>query len=134
MNIIKLVILSVASAFMPTLRTRFSTANTAAEDVADLQKQFTALQETNSTQADQIAALTKQVAASKTVAANPLPPISSEIALLAKGAGVEVSDVRWRVAQGLSPAQAVQAASLQVARDKARESANKTAKAAKAGK
>jgi hypothetical protein len=131
MNPIKLLILSAVAAFVPPLRSRYSTANggNPAAEVADLQTQFTALQKTVTDQAETIATLT---AAAKTAAAKPLAPLNSQTELLAKGANVPLEDVRWRVAQGLTPQQAVQAASLQVARDKSTAAANKNAKAAKA--
>ncbi len=49
---------------------------------------------------------------------------TSTLALLCKGAGVDIEDVRWRVASGLDPKQAVDAALAQ----------KETAKAAKGSK
>lgn len=42
--------------------------------------------------------------------AAPAEGDTSTLALLCKGAGVDITDVRWRVASGLDPEQAVQAA------------------------
>jgi hypothetical protein len=64
-------------------------------------------------QAAQIADLQKQLAAQ--AAAPAEPPDSSTLVLLCKGAGADLTDVRWRVQSGLDPEQAIQAALAQAA-------------------
>lgn len=60
----------------------------------------------------EIETLKAQIAELQALAAGPAAPEepTSALALMAKGAGVDLSDVRWRVQAGLDPDQAVQAA------------------------
>jgi hypothetical protein len=48
-------------------------------------------------------------------------PADGTLAMLCKGAGVEIDDVRWRIQAGLEPDQAVQAALSQKQSDKAKK-------------
>lgn len=94
------------------------TANTVAEEVAELKKQ---LEESNA-----------KIAKLEAERATAPPENNSEVALLAKGAGVPLDDVLWRVRAGVSPKQAVEAAVAQIAADKqAEEEAKKKKEAGK---
>lgn len=98
--------------------------------IADLQKQINELKAANEAQAGQIEAMRKEQtraireageaieAALKGERKEPQHDPNDEISLLARGAGVKVEDVRWRVRAGLSAKQAVEAALAQVEADK----------------
>jgi hypothetical protein len=82
---------------------------------------------TANAQSDDIAALQAQVARQEEELkrlreAQPIPPappeeLNSTLAMLCRGAGVELEDVRWRMASGLDQETAVQAAVAQLAED-----------------
>ena len=61
-------------------------------------------------------ALKKELALPRVL--DPAPP-DGTLAMLCKGAGVELDDVRWRIQAGLDPDQAVQAALAQKEHDAA---------------
>jgi hypothetical protein len=111
MKSIKLLLLSLAGlAFARPAG--FCTANTLTEDVAAINDRLAKVEAEN-------AELKQQLADAKAAAAQPVEvEDTSSLALLAKGAGVELSDVRWRVQAGLDPEQAVQAAVAQIESDK----------------
>ena len=90
----------------------FRTANAKA-DAPDLQQQLDA-------QAAEIADLKKQL----TLPPDPAPA-DGTLAMLCKGAGVDLADVRWRIQAGLDPDQAVQAAITQRESDAAARKAKK---------
>lgn len=100
----------------------FCTANALSDDVAAVNQRLADLEAKN-------AELQKQLDAAK---AAPVAPVenNSPLALLAKGAGVDLEDVRWRVQAGLDPDQAVQAALAQKAVNElaAEEAAKKKSK------
>lgn len=85
-----------------------------ASRIADLERQLAGVGD----QSSRIAELERQLAASR---AAFVEPTSSTLVLLCKGAGVDLADVRWRVAAGLDEAQAVEAAVAQQAADAARK-------------
>jgi hypothetical protein len=80
----------------------------------EVQKQLDEQADQLDVQAEKIAELEKQLALSRAATS---APISSNLALLCKGAGVDTADVRWRVAAGLDDKQAVDAAVSQKASD-----------------
>lgn len=133
MKKLKLSLLMLASlvfgrpAGMSTANGAADVAQQAADDVATLKKQF-------DDQAAQIAALQEQLAAKN--AAPAAVEDNSTLALLAKGAGVELADVVWRKRAGLDDDQAVAAASAQKKydADKKAKAAAAAAAAAKAAK
>ncbi len=101
----------------------FSTANAAedkAPDNAALAKRLDALEAENTE-------LKAQIAAKADAPAAPAEA-SGTLALLAKGAGVELADCTWRVSAGLDEAQAVEAALSQKAEKERRAAAEKAAK------
>ncbi len=99
MKRLNLVVLSLASlAFGPARG--FCTANTQAEDIAEMKVKLEA-------QEEEIARLR---AASTVALPGPGHEMPSSTSLLIKGAGVEAEDVNWRIRAGLSPAQAVEVA------------------------
>lgn len=100
----KLILISMSAlAFRPL---GFSTANTLTDDVADVNKRLDELEQQKQADADRIAELEKQLALKKT---DPVPA-DSTLAMLCRGAGVEIDDVRWRIQAGVDPEQAVEAA------------------------
>jgi len=105
MKSIKLTFLSLA-ALLGAHPSGYCTANADASASApaippELQKQL-------DDQAAQIAELKKKL---DSQSASPAPePPTGTLAYLAKGAGVDLEDVRWRVQSGLDPETAVQAA------------------------
>lgn len=115
----KLIILSLAALFAGGLRDTFATANTADSPPTELD----ALKKQLAEQSEQIATLQKQIGEKD---AEPKEDTST-LALLAKGAGVPLEDVRWRLRAGLDPEQAVQAALDQKKFDAAKKAQAKTA-------
>lgn len=130
MKKLKLSLLMLASlvfgrpAGMSTANGAADVAQQAADDVATLKKQF-------DDQAAQIADLQAQLAAKNAAPAEVED--NSTLALLAKGAGVDLKDVIWRKRAGLDDDQAVAAAAAQKKydADKKAKAATAAAKAAK---
>lgn len=92
----------------------FSTANAQSDDIA-------ALQERVAHQEAELKALRE---------AQPLPPpqpaeLNSTLAMLCRGAGVAIEDVRWRMQAGLDQEHAVEAAVAQLAEEERAASAKK---------
>lgn len=99
----------------------FSTANAAAEKPPEAPPPKGAaelMQRQLDAQAAEIAELRKQLSSQQ---AAPPEEDNSLLAMLAKGAGVPLSDVRWRVQSGLDPEQAVAAAVAQKEHDAAKK-------------
>ena len=113
MKKLQLIVLSLAALVFARPQ-GFCTANAAASDtpadpLAAVQAELEALKAQNAEQAKQIAALSNT---------KPVPAEdNSTLALLCKGAGVDIADVRWRMQAGLELEQAVQAATQQLAAD-----------------
>lgn len=88
----------------------FCTANgdtpAAPPGVDDIIARVSALEAASAEKDSKIADLEKQLAAAR---AEPKPAPDSMLALVAKGAGMDLKDLTWRVANGLTPEQAVQA-------------------------
>lgn len=99
MKQLKLVVLSLA-ALVFGRPAGFCTANTQAEDIAALKERQDKLEAEN-------AGLRKQLDVKP---AAPAPEDTSSLALLCKGADVDIADVRWRMQAGLDGEQAVEAA------------------------
>lgn len=116
MKKLNLIVLSMAALLFGRPAGR-CTANTVAEneaEIADLKAKFASQQE----ELDRLraaAALPKE------------PPVEQQtvLAMLCKGAGVDIADVRWRVQAGLEPEQAVIAAQAQKESDAATKAAKK---------
>ncbi len=100
----------------------FCTANTQAEDIA-------ALKEQSELQAEQLRSQAAEIDRLRAEAQLPREeaPVFSATAAMAKGAGVPMSDVNWRIQAGLEPAQAVEAAVAQLAADKFAEKQHEAA-------
>lgn len=118
MKTIRLTILSLAALVFARPR-GFCTANTLTEDVAAINDRLAKVEAEN-------ADLKAQLAAAQAAPA-PVEDLGT-LALLCKGAGVELRDVKWRVQAGLDPEQAVQAALAQRAADAAQAERDKLAK------
>lgn len=121
---LNLILISLAGLFFTRPR-GFCTANADAPTLPpEFQKQL-------DDQAEQIAVLQKQLGAAQSAPTENL----GTLALLAKGAGVELEDVRWRFQAGVAPEQAVQAAISQKQENADRKKRDaEAAKAAKAAK
>ena len=117
---------------------RYSTANAKPDDAPPAPPEPAASAADLAALAEQFAALKEENAelrrANEAKDAAPAEQPSSELAMLAKGAGLaDLSDVSWRVRAGLTAKQAVDAALAQIAADKLAEAtAAEAAKAAKA--
>ncbi len=107
MKQIKLVVRSLASLVFGR-PAGFCTANTLTEDVAVVNERLAKLEAENHE-------LKKQLALPTVL--DPAPP-DGPLALLCKGAGVDIADVRWRMQAGLDGEQAVEAAMAQMLHDK----------------
>lgn len=105
MKQLQLVVLSLTALVLGRSR-GMCTANTQAEDIAALQK-------TVDRQQEEIAALRAGTKAA--------PEPSSTLALLCKGAGVELENVTWRIKAGLTEAQAVEVAAREAQEAKERK-------------
>ncbi len=100
-----------------------------AEQQQNHERQIASMQDTHNRAIGEAGqAIEAALAGKLSVATAPLEEAdTSMLGLLCKGAGVDIKDVRWRVAAGLLPEQAVQAAVDQKAND-----AKKVAEAKKA--
>lgn len=120
MKQLKLVVLNLAALVFGRAR-GFSTANTQAEDIAALQERQDKLEAENTE-------LKKQLSLPPVL--DPAPP-DGPLALLCKGAGVDLADVRWRMQAGLDAEQAVEAAMAQKQHDKGGDKKAASAKSEK---
>ena len=117
MKHIKLVVLSLAALVFGRPR-GFCTANTLTDDVAAVNERLAKLEAEN-------AELKKQLSLPPVL--DPVPA-DSPLAMLCRGAGVDLADVRWRIQAGLDNEQAVEAALAQKKHD---EGADRKAASAK---
>ena len=108
MNKLKLTLLSLAGLSFPG----HHTSNAASDDIAELKKQMTELQEQN-------IALQEKLESQRTIAASPVTGSSLNLGPFRLPEGIDEKDVIWRVAAGLDVKLAVEAAIAQKKHDDA---------------
>ncbi len=128
MKSIRLFILGIAAALCGP--TRYTTANTAganqqpdpAAELAELKKRIAEQETLILQQGEQLATFAKSPLATALTATSEPAAKDSELAQLAKGAGLaDLKDVTWRVRAGLTAKQAVDAAVAQIAENQRAE-------------
>jgi hypothetical protein len=124
----KLILLSCAALFMSGLRNSFATANAAADPVAAVGDELAQLKDLVAKQTAQISELQKQLG----VATAPKLEGETPLDLMIKGAKLNPDRVKWRVASGLTPEQAIAAERQQKSYDAAKNKAEGLAASQKA--